>query len=81
MQAIYKCSTPKGAVTCQETPCFALGALTRVETGHGTTSDPVARELLDGEASRGNPLAQGSVDEARERDRLGLSLPRTTPSP
>lgn len=69
-QAIYKCSTPKGAVTYQETPCPVQGAQKRVDTSHGAASDPVARELLEGEAKRGNPLAQGFVDEARARERL-----------
>ena len=71
-QTIYKCVTPKGTVTYQETPCAAQGAQKRVDTSHGDAADPVARELLERQAYGGDPLARGFVDEARSRDRREL---------
>ena len=68
-QTIFKCVTPKGTVTYQETPCPAPGNQKRVDTSHGAAADPVARELLEREAYRGDPLAGRFVEEARERDR------------
>ena len=58
-----------GAVTYQETPCPVTRAeQKRVDTSHGG-SDPAARALLEREAYRGDPLARGFVDDARERER------------
>lgn len=68
-QPVYKCTTPTGAVTYQETPCATQGAQKRVDTSAGGGTDPVARRLLEREAYRGDPLARGFVDEIRERER------------
>ena len=68
-QTIYKCATPKGTITYQETPCPAQAGQKRVDTSHGTAADPVARDMLEREAYRGDPLARGFVEEARERER------------
>lgn len=68
-QAIFKCTSPGGAVTYQETPCaVARSEQKRVDTSHGG-SDPVSRALLEREAYRGDPLARGFVEDARERER------------
>jgi hypothetical protein len=69
-QAIFKCTTPSGGVTYQETPCPATGTQKPVGASRPSSADPVARALLEREARRGDPLARGFVEEARERDRL-----------
>jgi hypothetical protein len=68
-QTIYKCAGPNGAVTYQETPCPEKGSGKRVDTSHGAGADPVAREMLEREAYRGDPLAREFAIEARERER------------
>ncbi|MBL0142303.1 MAG: DUF4124 domain-containing protein [Betaproteobacteria bacterium] len=68
-QTIYRCASPNGAVTYQETPCPAKGSEKRVDTTHGDAADPVARKMLEREAYRGDPLAREFVLEARERER------------
>lgn len=68
-QSIYKCTTAKGTVTYQETPCPVQGSQKRVDTSHGAAADSVAREMLEREAYRGDPLAREFLEEARERDR------------
>lgn len=70
-QQVHKCVNPGGSVTYQETPCMGAGERRTVDTSHGgSLPDPVARALLEREARRGNRLARGFVEEARERDRL-----------
>lgn len=70
-QTIYKCTTAQGTVTYQETPCTAPGSQRRVDTSHGALADadpdPAAREMLEREALRGDPLARGFAEEARRR--------------
>jgi hypothetical protein len=68
-QTIYKCLSPKGPVTYQETPCPTVGDQKRVDTSHGNAADPFAREMLEREAYRGDPLAREFANEARERGR------------
>jgi hypothetical protein len=68
-QQVFKCVGANGAVTYQETPCATQSAQKRVDTSHGAAADPVAREMLEREAYRGDPLAGRFVEEARERER------------
>jgi hypothetical protein len=68
-QPVYKCVGAGGAVTYQETPCDAKNAQKRVDTSHGSAADPVARYMLEREATRGDPLAGRFAQEARERER------------
>lgn len=68
-QSVFKCTSAGGGVTYQETPCPATRVeQKRVDTSHGG-SDPAARALLEREAYRGDPLARGFVEDARERER------------
>ncbi|MDH5263593.1 MAG: DUF4124 domain-containing protein [Betaproteobacteria bacterium] len=68
-QSVFKCTSAGGGVTYQETPCpVTRTEQKRVDTSHGG-SDPAARALLEREAYRGNPLARGFLEEAREQER------------
>ena len=69
-QRLYKCTSAKGAVTYQETPCSAASVEKRVGTSQGDATDSGARRMLEKEAYRGDPLAGEFLDELRERDRL-----------
>jgi hypothetical protein len=69
-QQVFKCTTPKGTVTYQETPCPTREEQKRLDTSHGTPAEErAARDLLEREAYRGNRLASEFAEDARERDR------------
>lgn len=71
-QPVYKCTTPGGTITYQQVPCAGPDGSKRVDAARAPAPDPAARALLEREAMRGNPLARGFLDEARERDRREL---------
>ena len=69
-QPVYKCTTAKGGISYQETPCTLAGEQKRLADGFASTTENGARRALEKGALHGDPLASGFVDELRERERL-----------
>ncbi len=72
-QTIYRCTSPQGAVTYQETPC-ADGGQKRVDTAHGAAARGARREALEREAVQGLSLDRALDAQARERQEASRSV-------
>ncbi|MGE0357015.1 MAG: DUF4124 domain-containing protein [Burkholderiales bacterium] len=68
-QALYKCVSPGGSVTYQETPCTGERSQKRLDAPRPVDPEEVrARRLLEREALHGDELAGRFAREARERE-------------
>lgn len=68
-QALYKCTSPEGRITYQETPCATAGSQKRLDApASASREEQEARRLLEREAFAGDELAGRFARDARERE-------------
>jgi hypothetical protein len=68
-QSLYKCTSPGGRVTYQETPCLGERSQKRLDAPRPPSREELeARRALENEALWGNELAGRFAREARERE-------------